>query len=88
MLLIRWPEGAPASSADGHCQDEMMSAAGQRWADGTGIAAAAGCQRRSKIASAGRSKIASQGLRQRRRCLAARMADLLGRAERSSPEAA
>jgi hypothetical protein len=45
------------------------------------------CQRRSKITSAGRSKKASRLLADRVLWLAARMADLLGGAERSSPEA-
>jgi hypothetical protein len=45
------------------------------------------CQRRTKITSAGRSKNAARLLAHRVLWLAARMADLLGRAEWSSPEA-
>jgi hypothetical protein len=46
-----------------------------------------GCQRRTEITSAGRSKNASQLPAHRVEWLAAWMAHLLGRAERSSPEA-
>ena len=53
----------------------------------TSLSAADRCQRRSKIASVGRSKNASRWLAAWLGWLAARMADLLGGAERSSPEA-
>ena len=45
------------------------------------------CQRRTEIASAGRGKNAARLLADRVLWLAARMADLLGRAGRSSPKA-